>query len=159
MNNVSKTLLEQRNNFYSIFLGKSSYYSVIVPSILCLCSMETALRGARKQNLRAAPQHSWLYSCKAIGQQLSRASLGVEKGLFQNWIVSCVRAGWNPVILCMPSWAVVEMKSWSHFFPCCLSLCFLLLEPWSSSKWVLLCAPGDLQWQKQSKLPIKGYNC
>lgn len=45
------------------------------------------------------------------------------------------------------------------FFSCSLPLCFLLLEPWSSSKWVLLCAPCDLQWQKRGKLPIKGYNC
>lgn len=45
------------------------------------------------------------------------------------------------------------------FFPCSLPFHFLLLEPWSSSKWVLLCTPDDLRWQKWSKLPIKGYNC
>lgn len=160
INNVNKTLLEQTNNFYSIYLRKSSYYSFIVSSLLCLCSMETALTGAWKQNLHAALRCSWLHPCKVTGQQLSRVSLGVEKGLWQNWIASSVETEWNPATLCVPSWAVVEMKSWWHFFfSCSLPLCFLLLEPWSSSKWVLLCAPCDLQWQKRGKLPIKGYNC
>lgn len=36
---------------------------------------------------------------------------------------------------------------------------FLLLEPWSSGKLVLLRTLDDLWWQKWSKLPLKGYNC
>jgi len=36
---------------------------------------------------------------------------------------------------------------------------FLLLEPWSSGKLVLLLTLDDLWWQKRSKLPFKGYNC
>lgn len=149
MSNVSKTPLEPASNFHSISLGKSSY------SFQCLCSAETALSGAWNQNLRAASQHSWLYPCNETGQQLSRASQGVEKGLFQNWVGSSVGTGWNPATLCMPSWAVVEMRSWSHFFPCSPSLCFLLLEPWSSSKWCYYVLQVIYSVRKKANCPLR----
>lgn len=141
INNVNENILEQMNNFYSISSGKSSSYPFIVSLLLCLCSMEAALSAAWKQNLCAALGCSWFYPCEVTGQQLSRASPGVEKGLWTK--LDCEQCGdrmkpSNFVRAQLSCCRNEKLMTLLYFFlPCSLPLRFLLLEPWSSSKWVL----------------------